>query len=890
MKPPRPAAWLLTRAFERDAAEAITGDLTERWRARRQSRGSVLAGAWFWRQVLWSIASSIRGRFVRSAGEDRGHSMSSGGSRISVGLAADLRYAVRALRRSPGFTVAAIATLAIGIGTATAIGTAASRTLVGAAPYPHGDRLVFLGHPDDDGSVGNVGFLTVADWRARLKTFDELAIIRGWTPTLVGSSGAAQMSGMRVSWNYFRMIGVRPALGRDFTAADDTPEGWRVILISDALWHRQFGARPEVVGEKVEFNGRPFEIVGVLPAGFEPVVSSRFFTRAEIWGPLGYGPAGDSSCRTCQHLKLTGRLAPDVTLARARTDLASVHAGLRREHPNDYNERAPAAVMLGDEIARPVRRPLTLLVAAVAFVLVVASANVAGLLLVRGAEREPELALRSALGARRSRLVRQLVVESAALAAVSAALGLGVAWIGLELLAEHSPVSLPRLDGASVDLQFVLLAIATAAVALLMFAAWPAVIAARPNLQAVLRSTRQSSSRRITRVREGMLAGQVALALVLVAGAGLMSRTVGRLLAVDPGFDPRGVLSAGMSLVGPAWAEDSAVRVFHDDLLRRVQAMPGVESAALSGQIPLGDNYDRWGFHIEGRTLSSAADAPELERYSVTPGYFRVMRIPLREGRLLADTDTTTAPLVLLVNETAAKSYWPGESPVGARVRLGLGGPASPLRTIVGVVGDVRHYELGAPPTPQMYLPQTQRTDSFLVLVARTSSDPATLAAPVRAAVSAIARDVPVYDVATLEDRMSRSVASRRFLMLLLWVFGATTVLMAAIGLYGVVSYAVTSRRREFGIRIALGARRADISWLVLRRGGRSVVAGLAIGLAASTLLGRALATQLYETTGADPVALAIAIAALAGAATLAHVAPVRRATAVDPVETLRDA
>jgi putative ABC transport system permease protein len=888
MRPPRLASWLLARVFDRDAGEAILGDLTERWAARRQSRGAIHARVWFWRQTLRSIASVIGIRLSRSPVAGDPDAQWPAGARAGAGLVADVRYALRTLRRSPGFTLAAVATLAIGIGAATAIGTAASRTLLGAVPYPHGDRLVFLGHPNPDGSVGNVGFLTVADWRSRLKTFDELAIVRGWTPTLVGPSGASQMSAMRVSWNYFRMIGVRPALGRDFTPEDDTPEGWRVIVISDALWRRQFGARPGVVGEKVEFNGRPYEIVGVMPAGFEPVVSSRFFTRAEIWGPLGYGPTGDSSCRTCQHLKLVGRLAPDVTLDRARTELASVHAGLRREHPSDYTESSPAAVSLAREIAKPVHRPLSVLVAAVLFVLLVASANVAGLLLVRGSEREPELALRSALGAGRSRLVRQLVVESTALAAVSAALGLGLAYASLTLLASRSPVALPRLDGATTDPQLALMAVATAALALLIFSAWPAVIAARPNLQAVLRTTRQSSSRRITRVRELLLAGQVAVALVLVAGAGLMSKTVGRLLAVDPGFDPRGVISAGMSLVGPAWAEDAAVRVFQDDLLRRVASMPGVEAAALSGQIPLGDNYDRWGFRIEGRTLASAADAPELERYSVTPGYFRVMRIPLREGRLIADTDTPASPLVLLINETAAKRLWPGESPLGARVRLG--GPDGPLRTIVGVVGDVRHYELGAPPTPQMYLPQTQRTDSFLVLVARTTGDPAELVAPVRAAVTSLARDVPVYDVATLENRLSSSVATRTFLMFLLWLFGATTVLMATVGLYGVVSYAVASRRREFGIRRALGARRADISWLVLRGGGRSVVAGLAFGLALSVFLGRALGTQLYETTAADPVALGSGIVALLAAAALAHLAPIRRATSVDPAETLRDA
>jgi putative ABC transport system permease protein len=366
-----------------------------------------------------------------------------------------------------------------------------------------------------------------------------------------------------------------------------------------------------------------------------------------------------------------------------------------------------------------------------------------------------------------------------------------------------------------------------------------------------------------------------------------MYRTVDRLLHVDAGFDPHNVLSMGVSLVGPAWAEDAAVRTFQNELIERVSALPGVEGTALAGQIPLGGNMDRWGFHIEGRAYPSDADAPDAERFSVTTDYFRVMGIPLRAGRLFSGADVTDGANVILVNETAARTLWPEGSPLGARVSIGS--KANPLRTVVGIVGDVRHYELGEPAKPQVYLPQQQQTDSYLVLVVRSAKDPVTLASPIRRIVTELGRDVPVYDVKTLEERIDRSVASRTFLLFLLGLFAVTTLVMAAVGLYGVVSQSVGARRREFGIRLALGAARRDISWLVLRRGLIFVALGIAAGLGASMLLGRALGTQLYETAPTDPLTLGAAVAVLFGIGFLAHIGPLRRATRVDPVVALRN-
>ena len=882
--PPRIARWLLDSLLDPTSAEAIAGDLAEEFHAIAARQGLTAARWWFWRQTLSSIASR---RWTRHKTTERGFGVTSRQLGILDDLQQDLRFTLRMFARAPAFAAVAILTLALGIGAATAIATAVHRTLLRPLPYLHGDRLALLGEPDgtDPRAVGNVGYATVADWRVRLRTFDELSVIRGWSPTLVAEEGAERLNGLRVNWNYFRMLGVRTAFGRDFDAADDHPDRWRVVILSEDLWRRRFGARPDIVGSTIDFNGRPYEVIGVLPAWFEPLASERFYRRAEIWAPLGYDLAGDSSCRTCRHLRLVGRLSTGVTLDDARTELAVVQEGVRREHPSDYSEAPPVARMLHEEITAGVRQPLRVLLIAVAFVLLVGCANVAGLLVARAIDRERELVLRAALGAGRGRIVRQLLTESLVLATAAGVLGVLVARWALALLAREAPASVPRLDQAAADPALLAIGAAVAAVALIAFGVIPAWTSARLDLQVVLNTTRHSPGRGPLRARELLIAGEVAVALMLVAGAGLMFRTVDRLLRVDPGFDPRGVLSAGLLLVGPPWAEDQAVRVFQDEVLRRVQSLPGVERAALAGQIPLGNNYDRRGFRIEGRTFASPADAPSVERYGVTPDYFPVMRIPLLAGRLFTGADTTDGAPVLLVGDTTARMLWPGESPLGARVRIG--GPDNPWRTVVGIVGDVRHYHLGDAPTAQMYVPQQQMTDSYLVLVARTSVDPSSVTTAIRREVAAIAPDVPTYDIATLEQRLSASVATRRFLMLLLSVFAAVTLAMVSVGLYGTVSQAVSARRRELGIRAALGATRADITRLVLFRGLKLVGLGLAAGLAGAAAVARVLGSQLYETTAADPFALAMAVASLIFVALVAHAAPLRRATRVDPSTAL---
>ena len=765
------------------------------------------------------------------------------------------------------------------------MGTAASRALLRPLPYPAGERLLAAGH-EDNGALSNVGFETVLDWRARMSSFDEVAIIRGWQPTLIDANGANRLDGVKVSWNYFRMLGVRPALGRDFEPSEDAPDRSRVVILSDGLWRRRFGAAPDVIGSSIDFNGRTFTVAGVLPATFEPLISERFYDRAEIWSPLGYAIGGDSSCRSCRHLKAIARLKPGATLEQARAELTAVQAGLRREHPDDYSEVPPRVEPLGDVIAGAMTRPMQLLMGAVGFVLLVACANVAGLLIARSSDRTPELALRAALGASRSRLVRQLLVESAVLAVPAAALGLGLARLELALLALRAPVNIPRLDGAAQDPWLFGIAALLSIGSLCACALIPALLSSQVNVESTLRSARQTAPRGALRAREWLMAIEIAAALLVIAGGGLMFRTVERLIHVDPGFTPQGILTAGLSLVGPPWAEDSAVRAFQSELLRRVEALPGVESAALAGQIPLGGNYDRRGFHIVGRTALSRADDPSVERYSVTPDYFRLMGIPLKQGRWLTDQDRFESEKVILIGETTARTEFPGESPIGEQVRFGS--DARPrVMTIVGVVGDVRHYALSAAPNEQFYSTQEQFTDSYLTLLVR-GAHPEELTSSIRREIAALAPDVPLFDVAMFDARVSSSIAARSFLMLLLAGLGAVTLVLAGIGLYGVVSESVATRRRELGIRLALGASRSNVLGLLARRGLRVFAGGAIAGLFGAAGAGYLIESQLFETRPVDPLTLGISVCILGVVTAIAHLLPLRKALKTNPTETLR--
>ncbi len=803
-------------------------------------------------------------------------------------LGQDIRYGLRTLRRTPGFTAAALLTLALGIGANTAIFTIVNAVLLRPLPYFEPDRLVTVGDRTPAGYSSNVGFTTLIDWRERSRNFEQFALMRGWQPTLVVNGEAERLAAVRVSWNYFDMMGVRAALGRGFTEAEDHPNTWRVLVLSDGLWRRRFNADPSIVGRTITMNDREYRIVGVMPAGFEPLDAIHYYrVAADMWAPIGYEVGGDSACRSCQHLRAFGRLKPGVSVAQATAEMNVIREAMRREHPQDYEEGSIAIVPLRDALTGRVRPALLVLLGAVGFVLLIACANVANLLLARSVARQRELTLRTVLGASRARIARQLLTESMMLSSAGAMLGLGLAAMGVRGLAAVAPVSLPRFDAVAIDagvLAFTAIVAVATGVLFGLVPAWRGASSASQTLAIDSRTSVGGSGR----VRAALVIADLVLALILLAGAGLMLRTMASLTRTSPGFTTERILTLQFSLGGKAYAEDPAVVAFQNRVLERLRALPGVESAALADEVPFGGDYDCRGFHAQGRMKANTVDDPCIERYGVTPDYARLMGIPLRRGRFISAEDTSASQPVLVVSESTAKLVWGSDDPIGSQVRLG--GPTDPpWYTVVGVVGDVHHEDVTQPVTAAMYTAETQFTDSSLFAIVKASAgDPVSLTAPVRQVLRELDASVPVYGIATLPALVQQSSAQRLFVMQLLAGFATVAVFLAAIGLYGVVSYGVAQRTREVAVRVALGAQRRDVFRLVLWRGLGLVGIGVAIGLVSALAATRFLGTLIFGVSPVDPPTFLSAAALLTLVALAAHVVPIRRALRIDPAQALR--
>ncbi len=800
----------------------------------------------------------------------------------------DLRYGARMLRRGPGFAVVAVTLLALGIGATTTIFSVVNGILLQPLRYPQAERLVMVWEKDSDSISTNCGYATFVDWRAQSHSFADMAVMSYWQPTLNGDGEPERLNGQRVSAGFFRILGVTPALGRDITPQEDVRGNHFVAILSHKLWQRRFGSDPKIVGRTIQLGTGTYTVVGVLPADY----ASELFPKAEIWAPLAYNDSLPYACRDCRHLRAIGRLAPGASLASAGAEMNTISERLVREYPKDYSNPGVILVPLQKQIVGDVHTALWVLMGAVGFVMLIACANVMNLMLGRAAQRQKETAIRLALGASRGRLIRQWLVEALLVSVLGAIAGLLLASWGMDSLRTWGPADLPRLNEVRLDGWAMAFAAGVAIFTTLLCGVAPGLQARKADVNSELKEGGRSGATDVSpRFRNLLVVTDIAISLVLLTGAGLMVRSLWRLLRVDPGFDPQNVLTMEVSLEGKKYAGDEIdglpqVSSFYAQALERIRAIPGVESAAAASQIPLGGNMDMYGMHVEGKGKPNPADDPSADRYAVTLEYLHTLRIPVLRGRSFTEQDTATAPPVMLINETFAKRIFANEDPIGKRVKMAE--PNRPWRTIVGVVGDVHHRALDAPRAMQIYLPHAQWSDTSMVLAIRSSLPMETLAGAARQAIWSVDRNQPVTQVNSMQEFIAVSTGQRLFVMLLLSGFAGLAVLSAAIGIYGALSLLVTQRTHEIGIRMALGAQQWDVLRQMLQHGLRLTSIGVALGLAGALALSETLTALLYGVGPRDPATLAEVVLLLMTVALMACSLPAFRASRVDPIKALR--
>jgi len=805
------------------------------------------------------------------------------------GIAHDVRHAGRGLARDPLFAAAAVIALALGIGATTAVFSVVNAVLIRPLAYGDPQRLVVVLHRGTD-PVTPANFL---DWRRQASALTRMAAAESWSPNLSGIDEPETVKGLRVTPDLLPMLGVRPRLGRTLTDAAESTGQERVVVLGHSLWQRRFGADPAVLGRSVILDGEAYAVVGVMPRGF--AFPPFWATGAELWAPLAFGDGAAN--RRAQSLRVFARIAPGATLHQARAEVAAITARLERDNPG--TNRDVVVRPLDDAVVGNVRPSLRVLLGAVGFVLVIACANVAHMLLARAAGRHREVALRAALGASRGRLIRQFLIESVVLAVAGGGGGVLLAIGSIRLLVALAPASIPRIDSVGVDGAVLAFAAGVSLLTGLLFGLAPALQASAWEASEALKEGARGSTegRRRHRLRSLLVASEFAFALVLSAGAGLMIRSFVALQAIDPGFDPRGVLTMVVSVAGAEAGAPERRAAFYGELLRRVRALPGVRSASAVNHLPLAG--DLWGvrFHVEGRPLPRPGERTRAAYRVVFPGYFETMRIPVVRGREFAETDRFDAPGVVVINEWLAERHWPGENPVGQRLTLDDPSQNPTWLTVVGVARNAVRGEWAASPEEELFVPFLQtrayleRTSTgfaYVTLVVRASGDPAALVPPIRRAVASLDRGAPVSQVQTLDAVVAQSTAAPRFYLLLLGAFAAVAVVLAAVGIYGVMSYSVSRRTNEIGIRMALGAKPADVLRLIVGQGMVVALGGAVVGLAGALGLTRLMSSLLYGVGASDPATF-LAVSLLLGAVALAaSYLPARRATRIDPLTALR--
>lgn len=803
-------------------------------------------------------------------------------------LRQDVRFALRQLAKAPGLTAVGVFTLALGIGASTAIFSAVKPVLFEPLPNPAADRVVMVWDENINFAGREVSYGSFLESTERGRSFVATAVMRSWQPTMTGPAEPERLDGQMVSASYFRVLGVPPALGRDFEAIDDRVNGPQVVMLSHGLWQRRFAADLSIIGRPITLDGDSYTVIGVMPRDFEDVL----LPAADAWTPLQYDMTLPQAWGS--HLRMVGRLKADVRAVDADNALDAIARNPIAEFPRAkwaLQRKGVSVVPLQDEITRGVKPALRAVLGAVALVLIIACVNVVNLLLARGAQRRGEFAMRTAFGAGRGRIVRQLLTESAVLATLSGVLGIVVARFGVAALIALSPPGLPRIHAIGVDTSAFLFALGLTSLVGLGIGLIPAVQATRSDPQRGLQQSSRGTASGIT--RNSLVVVEVALALVLLVGSGLLLRSLQRLFRVDAGFDAGSLITMQVQTAGPKLSNASATLQFFAGALDAVQRVPGVQTAALTSQLPLSGKPDRYPVHFESAPTPATDFESMAFAYGVTADYLTTMRIPLRSGRRLDARDRRDAPIAVLLSESYAKRRFPGVSPIGQRLRVGSND--GPWMTIVGVVGDVRQASLALDQTDAVYIPSEQwrnarsgGTARAMSLVVRSTADPATLVPAIKSAIWSVDRDQPIMRVATMEGLLEASAAERRFVLVVFEAFALVALMLAAAGIYGVLSGSVTERTREIGIRTALGASRATILALVIRKGMVLTMLGVVIGIAGAVAASQAIVTLLFGVERVDALTYAGVVGLLVIVAGIACWIPASRAARVDPTVALR--
>ncbi len=805
-------------------------------------------------------------------------------------LLQDVRFSLRMLLKKPGFTFVVVLALALGIGANTAIFSVVNTILLRPLPFKNSDQLIWLRetNPSADIKEESLSPPNYLDWKTQSQSFEDMGAFASTRLTLTSGSGEPErINAAYVADGFFSVLGAEAKIGRTFTPEEDKPGNARVIILSNGLFERRFGSDPNLIGNTITINGNPYTVVGVMPKEFmNPKPDDR--RPPDAWAPLAVDYNKEN--RRGDYLNVIARLKPGTTVEQARAEMTTITERLEQQYP-DTNSGWRAIVMpLHERFVGDIRPALMVLLGAVCFLLLIACANVANLLLARSTARQKEIAIRTALGAHRGRIIRQLLTESVMLSLTGGALGLLFAFWGVGVLTSLSPGSIPRVSEIGVDSRVLVFTLGVALLTGIIFGLLPALQASNPNLNETLKEGGRSSveGTRGGRLRSVLAATEVALALVLLIGAGLMARSFLRLQDVNPGFDAQRVLTVGLFLPSTKYKEGPLVVAFYKELLSKVESLPGAISAGAIDTLPLDVGGNVLGFVIEGRPPQQPGDdTPDAEHRVVSEDYFRTMGIPLLRGRLFEGQDGPNAPQAIVINETMAKRYFPGEDPLGKRINLG-DPQENPWLTIVGIVRDTRHEALSAEPYSQMYAVHTQAPRRSLALVVRTSGDPMSLVSAIRSRIADMDRDLPLSNMRTMDQILSESILRPRFNMLLITIFAVVAMVLASVGIYGVISYSVSQRTHEIGVRIALGAQPRDIFKMVVGQGLKLAVTGVGAGLVAAFALTRVMVSLLYGVEATDPVTFAAIAAALTSIVIMASYIPARRATKVDPMISLR--